>query len=203
MNEQQLQIVTEAKRVVTDIFQHNVDPLFVFHNLEHTYQVVNAAEEIEGYYELDKNDRFVLLISAWFHDSGFSTGVAECHEKESIKLASGFLYQHHVHPEVVLQVSSCIQATKMPQAPLNLVEKILCDSDLFHLGKDTFHKRSSYLKQELQAYFKKTIPEDEWCRLNITFLQSHKYFTGYCQQKLEPVKQIWVKELQKKQGAMT
>ena len=49
MNEQQLQIIKEAKKIVTGIFQNKVDPLFVFHNMEHTIQVVTAAEEIEGY----------------------------------------------------------------------------------------------------------------------------------------------------------
>ncbi len=202
MNEQQLQILREAKKFVKGIFQTKVNPLFTFHTLEHTIQVVAAAEEIEGYYQLNEEARFALFISAWFHDTGFSTGVAEWHERESIKLASDFLYQHHVPPDTILQVSTCILATHIPQTPLTFAEKILCDADLFHLGENIFHRRSSYLKQELQAYFEKNIPEDEWRQLNIKFLQSHKYFTGYCQQKLEPVKQIWIKQLQNKQGSI-
>ncbi|MGQ0738013.1 MAG: HD domain-containing protein [Bacteroidota bacterium] len=202
MNEQQLQILREAKKLVKGIFQSKVTPLFTFHNLEHTAGVVAAAEEIEGYYQLNDEARFVLLVSAWFHDTGFSTGVAEWHERESIKLASDFLYQHHVPPDTILQVSACILATHMPQTPLTLTEKILRDADLFHLGENIFYKRNRYLKQELQAYFKKNIPEEEWRLLNIRFLQSHKYFTGYCQQKLDPVKQVWIKQLQNKQETM-
>lgn len=87
MNEQQIQIIREARKVVTDIFQTKVNPLFVFHNLEHTIQVVTAAEEIEGYYQLNNDDRFVLFVSAWFHDTGFSSGHPQEHEKESIKWA--------------------------------------------------------------------------------------------------------------------
>lgn len=199
MNKQQLQIVAEARTVVTDIFQTKVNPLFVFHNLEHTRQVVAAVEEMEGYYQLDNNDLFVVLVSAWFHDTGFSTGHAEEHEKESMKLAADFLYQHNIHPEVIRQVSSCIQATHMPQSPQNLIEKILCDADLFHLGENIFHTRSDYLRAELRAYFKTDITEEQWRQRNIDFLQSHKYFTGYCRKKLEPVKQLWIKQLQNKQ----
>lgn len=199
MNEQQLQILREARKFVKGIFQTKVNPLFTFHNFEHTAGVVAAAEEIEGYYQLNDEGRFVLFVSAWFHDTGFSTGVAEWHERESIKLASDFLYRYHIPPDTILQVSACIMATHMPQSPLTLIEKILCDADLFHLGENIFYKRCSYLKQEFQAYYKKDIPEDEWRQLNIDFLQSHKYFTGYCRRKLEPVKQKWIKQFQDKQ----
>ncbi len=81
MNEQQLQIIKEAKKIVLNIFQNKVNPLFVFHNLKHTTQVVAAAEEIEGYYQLNDDEQFILFISAWFHDTGFSSGHAEEHEK--------------------------------------------------------------------------------------------------------------------------
>jgi predicted metal-dependent HD superfamily phosphohydrolase len=199
MNGHQLQIVNEAGKTVTGIFQTKVSPQFVFHNLEHTRQVVDAAEEMEGYYQLDNNDQLVLFVSAWFHDTGFSAGKLEEHETESIKLATDFLNHHSVITDLILQVSSCIRATHMPQTPQNLVEKILCDADLFHLGENIFHERSDYLRHELQAYFKKEIPEEEWRQQNIDFLQSHKYFTGYCRRKLEPVKQEWIEQLRDKQ----
>ena len=56
MNEHQLQIVVEAKKNVTEIFKIKVNPLFFFHPLDHTHQVVNAAQEVEGYYQLNDND---------------------------------------------------------------------------------------------------------------------------------------------------
>jgi HD superfamily phosphodiesterase len=202
MNEQQLQIVKEARKVVTDIFQTEVNPLFVFHNLEHTIQVVTAAEEIEGYYQLNNEDRFILFISAWFHDTGFSSGYAEEHEKESIKLAQEFLAPRMAEQEIIIRIASCIRATHMPQDPQNLVEKIICDADLFHLGTNMFNERSQLLRNELQAYYNSDFAEEDWRQLNIEFLKSHKYFTGYCRQKLEPVKQEWIEKLQNKQGTM-
>lgn len=199
MNEQQLQIIKEAKKIVTNIFQNKVNPLFVFHSLEHTTQVVAAAEEIEGYYQLNDGDQFVLFISAWFHDTGFSSGHAEEHEKESIKLVKEFLALRIAEQEIILRIASCIQATHMPQEPQNLVEKILCDADLFHLGTNMFSERNQLLRKELQAYYKSDFAEEDWCQLNIEFLKSHKYFTGYCHQKLELVKQEWIEKLQNKQ----
>lgn len=199
MNERQLQIVTEAGKFVAEIFKSKVNPFFVFHNLEHTIQVVTAAEEIEGYYQLNNDDQFVLFLSAWFHDTGFSSGHAEEHEKESIKLVKEFLSSRIADQGMIIRIAACIQATHMPQQPLNLVEKIICDADLFHLGTNLFSERSKLLRKELRAYYKSDFADDEWRQRNIEFLKSHNYFTGYCRQKLEPVKQEWIEKLQSNQ----
>src|SRR5687767_10142544 len=194
------QLLEQAQSYVTDLFQSKVDPKFLFHNLDHTQQVVSAATEIATHYGLNDEDRLVLMLSAWFHDTGFRHGHPQDHEKESIRLASEFLQQHHVDAELVQRVSSCIQATRMPQSPLSQVEKIMCDADLYHLGTSEFKKMNQQLKREQEAYTGKEISKKEWRQRNIEFLESHQYFTDYCQQKLEPQKQIWIRELRKKQG---
>ncbi|MDB5196097.1 MAG: hypothetical protein JWP88_467 [Flaviaesturariibacter sp.] len=200
MNDNLSHILNDAQAYVTEIFHKEVDPMFVFHNLEHTQQVARAADEIAAHYQLSEQDRAVLLLSAWFHDTGFSTGQAEEHEKESLLIATEFLLSKNVDPDLIQRVSSCIQATRMPQSPLSQVEKIMCDADLYHLGSQEFKKMNEHLKQEQEAYFKKEFGNKEWRQRNIDFLESHQYFTDYCQQKLEPQKQEWIKQLRKKQG---
>ena len=194
------QLLEQAQAYVTELFRSKVDPKFLFHNLEHTQQVVSAAVEIAGHYGLNDEDRLVLLLSAWFHDTGFRHGHPQDHEKESIRLASEFLQQHQADAELIQRVSSCIQATRMPQSPLSQVEKVMCDADLYHLGTGDFKKMNQQLKREQEAYTGKEISKKEWRQRNIEFLESHQYFTDYCQQKLEPQKQVWIRELRKKQG---
>src|SRR6476620_6139948 len=200
MTEQNEQLVSAARAYVTELFQKSVDPKFTFHNLHHTQQVVAAATEIANHYNLNDEDRLVVLLAAWFHDTGFKSGHPEEHEKESIHLATEFLQKHNADADLIQRVSSCIQATRMPQSPLSLVEKILCDADLYHLGTGDFKKMNQQLKQEQESYFGKEISKRDWRQRNIEFLESHQYFTDYCQQKLEPQKQEWIKQLRKKQG---
>jgi len=200
MNEQQLQLLMQVRVYVTEIFRHKVDSHFVFHNLEHTQQVVAAAEELATYHNLNDEDRLTLLLAAWFHDTGFSSGRAEDHEKESIRLATDFLQQKGVDIEIIQRVSSCIQATHMPQSPLSLVEKIMCDADLYHLGSGDFKKMNEHLRQEQEFYFKTEFSKKEWRQRNIEFLESHQYFTDYAQRMREPKKQEWIRELRRKQG---
>lgn len=200
MTDQKEPLVSTVRTYVSELFQKSVDPKFTFHNLHHTQQVVAAATELAGVYNLNDKDREVLLLAAWFHDTGFKSGHPEEHEKESIRLATEFLQQRSVDPDVIQRVSSCIQATRMPQSPLGQVEKILCDADLYHLGTGDFKKMNQELKQEQEGYFGKPLSKREWRQRNIEFLESHQYFTDYAQQKLEPQKQEWIRQLRKKQG---
>jgi HD superfamily phosphodiesterase len=197
MKESQLRIIADAKAEVEEIFATKFKPWFVFHTIVHTTEVAEAAEAMASFYQLNDEEKFILLIAAWFHDTGFSKGRIEEHEKESIKIAKSFLTKHMIHESVISKVASCIQATVMPQHPVLDTDKIICDADLFHLGTKRFMNRTELLRQELQAYYKIDITETEWRLKNIEFLKSHRYFTGYCQQMLEPVKQQWIMKLEK------
>jgi predicted metal-dependent HD superfamily phosphohydrolase len=200
MIENKAQFLTAARTYVTELFQKSVDPKFTFHNLHHTQQVVSAASEIAAHYNLNEDDRLVVLLAALFHDTGFKSGHPEDHEKESIRLATEFLEQQGADADFIQRVSSCIQATRMPQSPLSQVEKIVCDADLYHLGTDDFKKMNQQLRLEQEACLGKPLSKREWRQRNIEFLESHHYFTDYCQKKLEPQKQEWIRQLRKKQG---
>src|SRR5919205_4133874 len=85
MIESNSQLLAAARAYVTDIYQHKVKPEFVFHSLEHTEDVVEACSHMADYYQLSEDDRLVLMLAAWFHDTGYSSGSALGHEEESIK----------------------------------------------------------------------------------------------------------------------
>ena len=114
MNETQEQILSAARNYVSELYNHQVNPQFVFHNLDHTEDVAEKYSQIADHYDLSSDDRFVLILAAWFHDTGYSRGNASGHEEESSKIASAFLSEHQVDEDVIQRVSSCIQATRMP-----------------------------------------------------------------------------------------
>jgi len=192
MKKRWLLLLEETEQTVTELFNTQVNPVFIFHNLAHTQWVVNAAKEIMSWYRLTQEEQFVVLIAAWFHDTGFSAGRMEGHEWESIKIATTFLRQHEETEDIISQVASCIEATKIPQQPLTVPAKIVCDADLFHLGTDEFPVATELLRQESEQYFGRSFSQQEWDQGNINFLQAHHYFTGYCRQKSEPVKRNWL-----------
>jgi predicted metal-dependent HD superfamily phosphohydrolase len=179
------------------IIETKVGNSYQFHNLRHTRQVVKACEEMAHHYQLNDDDQLSLLIAAWFHDTGYSSGFLN-HEKNSIDIAKEFLVQQHTEEAIINKVSGCIAATKMPQQPTSQLEEIICDADLFHLGTETVDELSKALRQENILTKGLRISKTEWARKNIYFMEQHRYFTDYCREKLEPVKQEYVRKLRKK-----
>jgi predicted metal-dependent HD superfamily phosphohydrolase len=198
MTEPQTDLVSAARQVATDIFQNKVSKSFSYHNLGHTQRVVRAAEEMADYYQLQPEDRKALLIAAWFHDTGFVSGESKGHEAISVQQAGEFLKQNHADPTLTDKVIHSIEATKMPQSPGSLIEQILCDADLFHLGTDEFKANNEQLRQELIEVSKEDISKKKWRKINIAFMENHKYFTDYGKRKLQPVKEQHIEALKNK-----
>jgi predicted metal-dependent HD superfamily phosphohydrolase len=200
MTEAQEQILSAARNYVTEIYVHKVNPEFVFHSLDHTEDVAEACSRIADHYQLKDDERFILILAAWFHDTGYSLGQAAGHEEESVRIATEFLSRLGVDDTTIQKVSSCIRATKMPQSPVSQIEKILCDADLFHLSTEDFKARNQLLKQEQETVLGHKISKKDWKKNNIEFLGNHKYFTDYGQEVLEPKKMENLSSLQKRKG---
>jgi len=187
MNQPGLSIISAAKKYSTDVFRNKVSESITYHNLVHTEDVVAACEKMADYYQLSDDDRAVLLTAAWFHDTGFVNGKAEGHEEESVKIAVQFLTGQNESPEFTERVSHAILATRMPQSPSNILEEILCDADLFHLGTDDFKQKNKLLRKELTNLNGESLSKKQWKKKNVHFLENHQYFTGYGREKLQPV----------------
>src|SRR5262245_2859225 len=131
MTDSQPSLLAVARDYATEILINKISKNVSYHNLEHTQRVVAACEEMADYYQLQPEDREALVIAAWFHDTGFSSGKSQGHEEVSKQIATDFLGQHGASPSLTTKVINCIDATRMPQSPGSLIEQIICDADLF------------------------------------------------------------------------
>ena len=178
-------------------YKTNAISSLVYHNREHTEYMASKAVQIANHYQVSDRDFFIVMAAAWFHDLGYMVNIQQ-HEEESAKLAEAFLKEQQVSAEDIAEVKSCIMATRMPQDPKNLLEKILCDADLFHLGTDDFLSKDKLLLKEQNALYNTDIPKQEWRRTTIKFLQHHHYHTDYCQVLLNSTKEKNIEKLQNK-----
>jgi len=201
MGENQILILQDAQAQVTELLQNKLSKSIRFHTLQHTQEVVAACELLATSHQISEDDRFALLIAAWFHDTGYSTGEAKDHESASIQIATDFLNKHSVNEELKKRVIDCINTTRIPQNPTTTIERIIADADLFHLGTDDFKEKSRLLKEELIESGGKDLSKKEWRNINIRFLENHKYFTAYGREKLQPVKETHLAELNGKINA--
>jgi len=200
MTEEQFRILSAAQDFVSDLFINKVNKTIHFHTLQHTQEVVAGSETMAEYYHLEDEDRFALLLAAWFHDTGYSGGRAMGHENVSIEIATKFLNENKVSQQVINKVIGCINATRLPQNPNSLIEQIICDADLFHLGTSDFREKNKLLREELNDFGNMDLSKKDWRKKNIEFLTKHTYFTSYAKENLDPLKQIYLEELNKKVG---
>lgn len=174
--------LSKIEGYVRNLYENFGRSELLYHNLEHTEQVVKHAVEIAEYYNIDADREFVLLASAWFHDCGHLFGAFELHEEKSVEIMHEYFVGSSIDQDTVLYIEACIMATKMPVYPQNLLEEILCDSDTYHLGTTSFTAIDQFVWNELELRLGLIVE----CKMekSIDFLSKHQFFTSYCQQKL-------------------
>jgi predicted metal-dependent HD superfamily phosphohydrolase len=198
MAENQIALLQEAQAVVTGMLQSKLSKSIKFHTLQHTQEVVAACQLLANELKINEEDRFALLLAAWFHDTGYTSGSSKDHEAYSTQIAADFIHKHAIDAGVQKKVEGCITATKMPQSPESMLEQIICDADLFHLGSNSFEEKSKLLRAELIDFGGNDLSKKDWRKINIRFLERHEYFTSYAKQKLQPVKNEHLAELTEK-----
>lgn len=182
-------LLQNAEQYVRQLFATLDEEAFTYHNIAHTESVVRASAAMADYYQLSSEDRLALMLAAWFHDTGYTKGSAEGHEEDSKLIASAYLMGKGRDEQFIQMVAHAIGATRMPQSPANLIEQILCDADLYHLGTEEFATQHKSLRRELMELGGAEIKKKDWRKTNIEFLQQHRYFTEYARLYLEPRKQ--------------
>jgi len=169
---------------VIQFFEHHTDSSLLFHNLNHTRMVVYRAGQISGPYELPESQQFVLTVAAWFHDIGYLSGGQPGHELRGASMARSCLIEQQVGIPLIAEVVGCILATAMPQRPFGLLQQILCDADLFHLGTPELFSRNKLLKKEADLHASQPIEESQWLESTIRLLETHRFHTEYCRSLL-------------------
>lgn len=195
MNYKQLQ--EDVEQHVSEYFSTHTDPRLVYHNYEHTKEVVNAAQQIGNHYQLNEQDFFIITVAAYFHDTGYFEDALN-HEAKGAELADHYLAKHKVSEEVRKSISDAILSTKIPQQPNTELDKILCDADLFHLGLADFRDKGKLMHKEVELIHKKDIGKKEWRVKDIQFMESHHYHTDYANLLLNDQKQRNIEKLKSK-----
>lgn len=178
----------KAKETIVHHLEQNLPSDLFYHGIHHTFDVFDAALVIAENEKIDSADDLTLLkTAALFHDSGFTIDASK-HEECGCDLAREILPACDYTNSQIDQICGMIMATKIPQQPLNLLERIICDADLDYLGRDDFFKIGDTLYQELKA-FDKIKDVTQWNQLQISFLSNHQYHTEFSRGNREIKKQ--------------
>ncbi len=188
----------KLKREILSLIERDSPVYLTYHGVHHTRLVIETCNLYVQKMNINSEDALLLETAALFHDVGIPYDYFN-HEEKGEEIARELLPEWGYTLSQIDSICGMIRSTKIPQSPKNVLEEILCDSDLDYLGTDLFYDISDSLYQEL-LFFKIVADEKEWDQLQVKFLKAHHYHTYFAKKYREPVKRKFLLEIKKKWG---
>ncbi|WP_439184695.1 adenylate/guanylate cyclase domain-containing protein [Carboxylicivirga taeanensis] len=184
----------DIQEELLDILEQKLPENLYYHNIKHTIDVVTEVELIGWAEGLSEENILVLKLAALFHDSGHTIDYHD-HEMHSAKIARDILKNYNYPKEQIDTVCRLILSTQFPPQPKDILEQVICDSDLDYLGRSDFIPVSNTLYQELkERSMIGTI--QEWNHKQLAFIRMHQYHTETARNLREVNKQSQIERLE-------
>jgi class 3 adenylate cyclase len=185
---------TDIQEIILDKLEMDLPGHLFYHNVKHTVDVVTEVELI-GWAEGCSDEEILLLkTAALYHDAGHIVAY-DNHEFYGTQIARQMLPEFNYTSDQIDRICSLIMSTKLPPEPTNLLENIMCDSDLDYLGRSDFIPVSNTLYEELKAQNKMGSLND-WNKIQVKFISGHQYFTKTARRLREVNKQLQIERIQ-------
>jgi hypothetical protein len=98
------------------------------------------------------------------------------HEIRSVEYAREILPLYRFKEGQIDAICDLIMATKLSPGPSSLLDKIICDANLDHLGRADFLIQSDRLFQEYLLN-KKIRNKKDWNLMQVELLENHEFYT--------------------------
>jgi pycsar effector protein len=173
-------IVRLAAQHVFQIFRNaGPDNPLVFHNFGRTRALVDATREVAKGAKLDNGELPVVLLAAWFHDTGYAVG-PKGNRKQSAEVARAFLAEQRQPQHFAEEVAAAIQASDSP-SPDRLVQEVLHDALLLPIASKNYLALADQFRLERERRNAEVHSDVEWSQICIAFLDNHPFRTRYAQ----------------------
>jgi putative nucleotidyltransferase with HDIG domain len=181
-------LVEEAKQYVSVLLTSELSDKCLFHTINHTLEVLNNAEVIATYCNLNGEELNLLRMAALFHDVGYVDSYDD-HESYSAKRAREYLEIRMDDEQSISQIERAILSTKIPQSPEDKISKMLCDADLMNLTFDDYFEQIDLMRMEWEQVGNTKISRQQVYINTLEFFQSHQYHSRYGKEILQPKKE--------------
>jgi len=155
--------------------ENELAPYLEYHNAAHTKNVIAAVEYLAAKENITGDELMILKTAALFHDAGFLQQPDD-HEEVSCIMARDHLPDFGYSDSQIEHICRMIMATRLPQDPSDRLSEILCDADLFYLGKEGYAENGEKLYREFK-HRDILRTKAEWLLIQVEFLSMHSFFT--------------------------
>jgi hypothetical protein len=183
-----------AEKYILEKLESELSPNLTYHCKGHVLDVLNAAMMYAELEQITVYEKLLLKTAVLFHDSGFIVQAKE-HEAIGCEIARKSLPGFGYTEEEIARICGMIMATRIPQTAHNKLEEIICDSDLDYLGRDDFWHIGPTLFTELKT-FGVIENEEAWNRMQLKFLNTHRYLTEHAIRLRKAKKQEHIRQIQ-------
>ena len=170
-----LRQLTDLQEVILDKLEKELPKYLYYHNVKHTIDVLTQVELIGVVEGVTDYELLLLKTAALFHDIG-QIHQSKGHEAIGCDYTKKMLPKYGYTVDEIEEINKIIMATELPPKHETLLQKIICDADLDYLGRSDFIPVSDTLYKELKEQNIVT-DIDTWNKMQISFLESHHYFT--------------------------
>ncbi|MBL4706847.1 MAG: HD domain-containing protein [Flavobacteriales bacterium] len=193
-----MSIITESKEHVKNLFSKADEKKLTYHNFEHTIHVLNAVQLIvENTLSVSSIQKEQLQLAALFHDAAYPES-NENHEVKSTEIATKFLSSKKYEEEGIIAINQLILSTQMGYTASNLLEEIISDADLSHLGRDNYMDTTfKDLAEEVRNLKGIELSDGDWAKNCFEFLSKHQYYTSFAKQEFGKNKQDNLEKIEK------
>jgi predicted metal-dependent HD superfamily phosphohydrolase len=189
-------LINQAQDFVFNLFKDKLSKVYTYHNLNHTIGVVKAVNILCEKENVSPADTEILILAAWFHDTGYINGCTN-HEEYSSDIAADFLKKNGKSDEYIAKVAGLIKVTVKENVPQTLSEKIIKDADYYHLLSEEYSNSCQDLRKEWENTEGKSFSDIEWSAENLDFLKNkHHFYTDFAKENWEPLKQKNIEQIQ-------
>ena len=188
-------------RYIRKLFKEELPGVLKYHDANHTLHptkgVVAIANNIAIAENIPAHDRELLIAAAYFHDTGY---IREFNKNEPIaaRMAGRILELIGYQPKEIDKIQKMILSTDLEREPTTHTEKILCDADLDHLGREDFFKLDAKLRDGRRARGLDVSDDLKWYKGTLAIVEKHRYYTASQKKMRQPGKQKNVQKLKKK-----
>ncbi len=162
--------------IIIERLEKELPSYISYHNVEHTKNVIIAAEHIALSENITEEELILVKTAALFHDTGFMQHHKE-HEEASCIIAWEYLPDYDYTKDQINEICRMIMSTKFTKSLKNHLGEILCDADVYYIGGDNYFYYADKLFHEFKKLGKiKT--HIEWNIYQIEFFNNHTFYTN-------------------------
>jgi predicted metal-dependent HD superfamily phosphohydrolase len=179
-------IISATSQQVLNIYNQQYDTRYLYHSYERTVGITGKVEEIAKAMSLSDASMEIVLIAAWFHETGYLVDSTEAVAK-GMDLARTFLSSKGYPTDKLQKVLACINATGDTVNPITAEEQILNDAISAYTCGENFGTHRPLLRLEWELLQNRHLSAFEWQQLQMQALLQARFLTPFGKLNYAPI----------------